>query len=146
MRHQKQPLFRRKIFSENLVVWSSYLFLITTYWSRIPFLISYFLKINTFSAQLLFRRSFFSRISNYSEHILFKSSYFFQKLLPNTSSKYFFQILLPNTSFKYFFQILLPNTSSKYSFIRTTFLGADIYQKNPLFRIVLRNQFQSIYT
>ena len=70
--------FSQKDFSKYLLVLSNFLFLITTSWRQILFLISYFLKINTFSAELPFRRSVPSRISNYSENALFRSRHFFR--------------------------------------------------------------------
>ena len=87
----EQPLktvtFSQKDFSKYLLVSSNFLFLITTPWRQILFLISYFLKINTFSAELPFRRSVPSRISNYSENALFSK----QALLPNFSEKKIFR-------------------------------------------------------
>ena len=73
-----------RFFSEYLVAWSSYFFLIIVPWWQGRFLISYFLKINNFSVKLHFWKNFFSRMSIYSEHLLFEAGasseqLFFQK-------------------------------------------------------------------
>lgn len=70
----KQTCFQRSyilretlfIFLKNLVVWSSYFFLISNNYFLVTNTFSdhLLLKINTFSAQLLPRRSYFFRINN----------------------------------------------------------------------------------
>ena len=60
---REQPIegatfLQKDSFSEYLVIWSSYFFLITASWYQILFLISYFLKIITFQHSYCFGGAF----------------------------------------------------------------------------------------